>query len=126
MRKKIDAMHDRFGTLPEERCVNCSNFIHGRYHTKYLSKCTVYGATHSEATDWKKGYMACGLFNKEWKGNTILHVLRGEQATKQPQDPLDGQMCFDDIFSPDEREVPRFLDENGLPFYSNHYKYLEE
>ena len=54
MIRKIDEMHRRFGVLQDKRCEDCSNLIKGRYHDMLLRKCLVYGATHSEASDWRK------------------------------------------------------------------------
>ena len=91
--KKIDAMHARFGVIPDKKCEDCSNLISGRYRTRYLSKCTVYGVTNSEATDWKKRNMACGLFHKEWQGSEMMRVFQSERMSgKQQIDPIDGQM----------------------------------
>lgn len=64
----------------------------GRYHDMILRKCTVYGATHIEASDWRKKYVACGLFCKEWSGTEIIRTLRYSGMPKQPEQPLDGQM----------------------------------
>ena len=45
------------------KCADCCNFVSGRYHNKVLQKCKAYGLTHSEASDWRKKWNACGLFN---------------------------------------------------------------
>lgn len=92
-RKKIDAMHLLFGVLPDKRCEDCSNLIKGMYHTKFLRKCTVYGATNSEASDWRKKYVACGLFNKEWSGGNVIEVCKSMNA-RAPDEilPLEGQV----------------------------------
>ena len=93
--KKIDAMHAYFGILPDKRCEDCSNLIKGRYHTKFLRKCTVYGATNSEASDWRKKYVACGMFNKEWRGGEMMRVFQSSEMKKRKLErlePLDGQM----------------------------------
>ena len=96
--RKIDAMHARFGVLPEKRCEDCSNLIQGQYNTKYLRKCTVYGATHSEASDWRKKYVACGLFNKEWTGGKIIDACKSENAKKVNElFPIDGQISMEDL-----------------------------
>lgn len=50
----------------------------------YLRKCTVYGATHSEASDWRKKYEACGLYNKPWSGKEWLLFYYGFVANYCP------------------------------------------
>lgn len=92
--KKIDAMHAQFGVLPDERCENCSNLIKGYCGNTFVRKCVVYGATHSEASDWRKKYVACGMFNKEWNGRRIMDLCRG-QPTKETNEPIDGQVSLD-------------------------------
>lgn len=92
MTRKIDEMHRRFGVLEGKRCEDCSNLIKGRYHDMILRKCVVYGATHSEASDWRKKYEACGMYNKEWTGPMIIRTLRNSGMPKLPEEPLDGQM----------------------------------
>lgn len=92
--KKIDAMHAYFGVVPDKKCKDCSNFIHGRYRTRTLSKCVVYGATHSEASDWRMKYTACGCFNKEWNGAEMMRVFQSERQKVQKiqKVELEGQM----------------------------------
>lgn len=90
--RKIDEMHRRFGVISEKRCEDCSNLIKGMYNTKFLRKCTVYGATHSEASDWRKKYVACGMFNKEWSGGRIIDVCRYENAKRKDEAPIEGQL----------------------------------
>lgn len=92
--RKIDEMHRRFGVLEDKKCGECSNLISGRYRTRYLSKCVVYGATHSEASDWKKRNVACGMFNTEWKGRPIIRCLFPD-GEKIPE--MDGQESLFDV-----------------------------
>lgn len=94
MIRKIDEMHRRFGVLQDKRCEDCSNLIKGRYHDMLLRKCLVYGATHSEASDWRKKYVACGMFNREWNGSDIIRLLdhSGMPKPRLPEEPLDGQI----------------------------------
>ncbi len=62
------------------------------YHDMILRKCTVYGATHSEASDWRKKYVACGMYDKEWNGVEIIRTIRHSGMPKLPEQPIDGQM----------------------------------
>mgnify|MGYP003571254749 CR=1 FL=1 len=92
MKRKIDAMHLRFGILPDKRCEDCTNLIKGKYHGLSLRKCTVYGATHSEATDWRKKYIACGMYNKGYTGTRpIIELLKcGKREFEEI--PIHGQI----------------------------------
>ena len=97
-RRKIDAMHGEYGLSTCGHCRDCCNFVHGRYHDHYLSKCVAYGLTHSEATDWRAKYLACGLFNKPFdqlkpkRRPLIETITRG--GIKRDNEPLDGQISL--------------------------------
>ena len=97
MIRKIDEMHRRFGELPGKRCEDCSNLIKGRYHDMNLRKCTVYGATHSEASDWRKKYTACGMYNKEGRGAEIIRTIGHSGMPKPPDEPIDGQIKMEEL-----------------------------
>ena len=92
--RKIEAMHRIFGEIPDKRCEDCSNLIKGQYHTMYLRKCTIYGATHSAASDWRKKYVACGMYNREWHGNDIIRTLAATPREAEQMMPLEGQMTI--------------------------------
>ena len=97
--RKIDAMHARFGALPDKRCEDCDHLIKGYCGNTFVRKCTVYGATHSEASDWRKKYVACGLFNKPWTGGKIIEACKREMREKKMDEivPLDGQIGLEDL-----------------------------
>lgn len=94
MKRKIDAMHLHFGILPDKRCEDCSNLIQGDYHGIHLRKCTVYGATHSEASDWRKKYVACGMYNTEYDGRPIIELLKCAKRSVDEEQPIEGQMTI--------------------------------
>ena len=89
--RKIDLMHRHFGTA-DGKCEECCHFITGRYHTRTLSKCEVYGLTHSAASDWSRRYQACGLLNKETTATRMIDFVRIDGRTPEPETPLDGQI----------------------------------
>ena len=94
MSRKIEAMHERFGVMPGKRCEDCSNLIQGDYRGIHLRKCTVYGATHSEASDWRKKYVACGMFGKEYNGRPIIELLKCATRKVDKEQPIEGQMTI--------------------------------
>lgn len=86
--RKIDLMYKHFGKAAEGKCKECQHFCKGRYHDKNLQKCEVYGLTHSEATDWKQSYDACGLFpDKPYDGTDIVRMVRPERQRKSEDIP---------------------------------------
>lgn len=93
MKRKIEAMHQLFG-YEDGFCKDCSNFSEKK--NEYF-KCKIYGKTRSEATDWRKSYTACGLFNKEYSGDVeiIEYLNRGKKAANDEQIP--GQMSIEDF-----------------------------
>lgn len=93
--RKIDLMHKMFGERTGRSCGECSNLAKGRYHDKMLRKCSVYGLTHSEASDWVLRYEACGMFNQEYSGRPVIELVRhngGKQLTDE--EPLENQLSL--------------------------------
>ena len=70
--------------------------IHGQYHDKQYFKCTVYGCSHSEATDWRKSYDACGLIDRAFPegDNRIADLLKANPIRLEEQIP--GQISMFD------------------------------
>ena len=90
--RKIDAMHSLFGTLPDKRCEDCVNLMQGDYRGLHLRKCTAYGVTHSEATDWRKKNVACGMFNQVYNGSAVIDILKCSSRKVDEVQPIEGQM----------------------------------
>lgn len=88
MIRKIARMHELFGMDPCHKCGQCSNFVSGRYRSKILRKCRVYGLTHSQASDWAKSWTACGMFGREYSGRNAIELTDRKIAGE----PLDGQI----------------------------------
>lgn len=93
MIRKIDAMHCMFGKIENHKCKECEHLIRGEYNGKELKKCECYGMTHSQATDWTVNTVACGLFNKEYKGKDVIEILK-HKSRKEIEPPLEGQISF--------------------------------
>ena len=121
IKRKIEAMHDYYGYAdPSELCKNCCNFLSGKYHNKTLRKCRAYGCTHSAASDWNAGWLACGYFNQPWRGETrcpyteydafetdpqsMIEILKGRPRGPKDTDPVDGQVSM--FENPHERQPP--------------------
>ena len=88
--RKIALMHLRFG-YSGGCCKECSNFGRFSYHDKKYSKCSVYGITNSDASDWSGRYECCGMKNKEWKEKPVITMVRGY---KRPTGSIEGQMSL--------------------------------
>lgn len=88
--RKIDAMHILYGE-GEGTCADCPFLWEGMYHDRKLMKCSVYGMTHSEATDWRKKYAACGLKHSARPDDTpVIDRLRGQR--EHPAQQCEGQI----------------------------------
>ena len=97
--KKIDAMHSIYGAA-EGICGDCPHFVRFRYHDRVLLKCRAYGLTHSEATDWRVKYAACGLKDLSIPDMDIPMIdrLRGKREYI-PEPQCDGQISIYDFLS---------------------------
>lgn len=89
--RKYQLMQKEFGNCPGHVCGECSNLVKGDWnHTK----CKVYGVTSSQASDWAKRWLACGMFNKTYTGRPIIELVR--RSNPRPpatvEEPMEGQM----------------------------------
>jgi len=90
--RKIFAMHKRFGTCGAFRCKDCDHLIGGKYHDRQLYKCELYGLSHSEATDWRLSWIACGRFNEQVNTDLYTPIIKTLSHRREPEPPLEGQM----------------------------------
>ena len=90
MLRKIDAMYAAYGK-GVGICANCPHFIERIWDKKYF-KCAAYGDSHSEATDWRKKWTACGLIDKPFpeKENRIVERMN----YRREEQPIDGQISM--------------------------------
>lgn len=96
--RKIALMYKLFGKCYGHTCRECSNLVKGRYHDRILTKCEVYGLTHSEASDWAGRWQACGMFNREWDKQPVIRKVvteRERQETDNTQ--LEGQIGMEGL-----------------------------
>ena len=89
--RKIDLMHKLFGKNEAHTCGECENMVSQRYRGMILRKCTVYGMTHSEASDWAKKWTACGMFNKPYSDRNVIELVRPSRE----EEPVEGQLSID-------------------------------
>ena len=90
MLRKIDAMYDIYGK-GVGICGNCPHFIERIWDRKYF-KCGVYGDSHSESTDWRKNWAACGLIDKPFPKDEYRIVYR--LSRKRAEQPVEGQISL--------------------------------
>ena len=98
MKRKIEAMHEAYGTSANF-CRDCAHFR--RYmlpSRRTCLKCRAYGVSKSEATDWRAGNMACGLFNQPLPKPFVPMIERLKHAErKKPEGPVEGQIGMEDL-----------------------------
>lgn len=92
--RKIHAMHKRYGIDWENTCKGCCHLISGEWHDKRYHKCELYGMSHSEATDWRLSWMACGMFNVQMDTDRTRPVYKTLSRKREPELPLEGQTDF--------------------------------
>lgn len=93
MLRKLELMHALFGECPEHRCGECRN-LEQFMSSRSIFKCRAYGITWSEASDWRKKWTACGLFDTPYDGSPAMETRRlcvlKKHRESQPQ--IDGQI----------------------------------
>lgn len=97
--RKIDLMHRLFGKCDGHTCGECSNLDEYQYTKRTYRKCKAYGNTDSEASDWAKRWIACGLFNNPWKDKPIMRLVRPTRKDKEDMQntPIDGQISMEGL-----------------------------
>lgn len=97
--RKINAMHKRFGICLGKYCRDCDHCISGEWYGKRYHKCELYGMSHSEATDWRLSWIACGMFNKQMDIELFNPVYKTLSHRREPEPQLEGQMHFSSFLS---------------------------
>lgn len=86
--RKLDLMHSLFGK-GEGKCGDCKHLVAYQYRGRRYRKCTIYGDTSSDASDWAKRWQACGCFNKDVPHKNVIRLVRSTAEKEEIQ--LDGQ-----------------------------------
>lgn len=98
MLKKIEKMYHLYGKYRGcRKCKECSNYTRYTYHDKPYRKCSVYGITCSEATDWTGSWDACGRFGRALEAGEREVVRVSVKETREPVEVLDGQISIFDL-----------------------------
>ena len=95
--RKQQLMYKQFGMCDGHVCGECSNLMAVRANDRPLHKCRVYGNTSSEASDWAKRWLACGMFNKPYTGGPIMELVlkSNPRPPAAAEEPLDGQLTME-------------------------------
>ena len=92
--RKITAMHKEYGKAHGYKCEGCQQLVCREGHTRRYYKCTAYGDSMSEATDWARSWPACGLYGQPVdKGRTPL-LERLKHAKRPDNKPVEGQISM--------------------------------
>lgn len=92
-------MHAMYGTDVEERiCADCPHLIN-IVRDKIYYKCTLYGVSNSEATDWRRKWQACALLDHDPDPDNFVPVL--ERLKHMPRSrldkPINGQISIAEV-----------------------------
>lgn len=93
-KRKIDAMHERFGKCGGLLCRDCNHLVHRQWGDRKFYKCELYGLSHGEATDWRISYTACGMYDMPYDAARVTETVL-EQILHEPKkknEPLEGQI----------------------------------
>lgn len=90
--RKIAAMYKRFGTCGVLRCRDFCHLIGGNWHDRRYYKCELYGLSHSDATDWRLSWQACGMYNVPQDMERWVPLMKQINRGPSVEPPLDGQV----------------------------------
>ncbi len=89
---KINRMYKYFGKSGSgNKCKGCSNLIRVERGNHRVAKCLVYGDTFSEASDWKRSHMACGMLNQYYDGRPVIRMF---EPRSKADVQIEGQMVL--------------------------------
>jgi hypothetical protein len=90
--RRIAAMHKRFGTNYALCCKDCNHLICGEYHGRRYYKCEIYGLSHSESSDWRRSWMACGMYNVPQDMDRWVPLMKQINHSRMAEPPIEGQI----------------------------------
>lgn len=90
--RRIAAMHKRFGLNTVLYCKDCNHLISGKYHDRRYYKCEIYGLSHSASSDWRRSWMACGMYNVPQDMDRWVPLMKQINHSPKVELPIDGQV----------------------------------
>ena len=97
VKRRIAAMHQRFGTCGVLQCRGCCHLISGGWHDRRYYKCEIYGMSHSEASDWRRSWAACGMYNVPQDMERWVPLMKQINHGPKTEPPLEGQMRVEEF-----------------------------
>ena len=98
--RKIEAMYRLYGVHFGKRCADCPHLLMHVWNKRYY-KCEIYGNSHSEATDWRLKWQACGMIEREAVSTArpIMEVIRYDRSIQTPEPILTipGQITMEEL-----------------------------
>lgn len=94
--RRIHAMHKKYGICWGLTCKDCAHLKRYEYHGRVYYKCELYGQSHSEASDWRLSWIACGMNNMPVNMNIWVPLADQINHGKKQDKPLDGQMRMEE------------------------------
>jgi hypothetical protein len=100
--RKIEAMHRIFGAFVGKTCKDCPHLVRQDYRGFRGYKCEVYGESHSEATDWRRKWTACGAIEQMAEEGAMpiykrIQYERNLPKTGESTPQSDGQISIYDL-----------------------------
>lgn len=95
MSRPVEKMYQLYGMEKGKRCGDCKHFLRQSYRGKTYFKCSLYGCSNCQSTDFRVSYDACGMYNKtrDPKQDKPIVKMRMQNDTEQ----IDGQMSLADF-----------------------------
>lgn len=93
IKRNIMIMHHLFGKCEGHVCGECFNLQKHTANRSYF-KCVAYGNSASEASDFRKKNVACGLFNKPYKNDIPVKDFARSLKINSEDEQIPGQISL--------------------------------
>lgn len=96
--RKIEAMHRLYGVDPIDRtCDDCPHCVRYTPTDRHFYKCSLYGVTSGESTDWRLKWRACTLIDHDPEPDNFTVVIERLKHGPRPKivEQIPGQIAFE-------------------------------
>lgn len=93
--RKLAAMHKEYGRAHGRTCGECQHLACRTMRSgRRYYKCTAYGVSIADSTDWAKSWEACMMIYQELPKGHIPLIDRMRHSPRAKNEPIQGQISM--------------------------------